>query len=30
MNFHGKECDVKNIMTKKTQLSFIDVDYTDG
>ena len=30
MNFHGKECDVKNIITKKEGLKFIDEDYTDG
>ena len=30
MNFHGKECDVKNIMTKKEGLDFIDEDYIDG
>ena len=30
MDFHGKDCGVKNIMTKKTGLTFIDNDYIDG
>ena len=30
MDFHFKECDVKNIMTKKKGLTFIDDGYIDG